>query len=199
MGGGKGLTFLRRGRAVDVVGALQVIEQRRPTHRRGSRCKWEAEGAPGGSVASRQQVPGSAANTAATLPSPSPSDPLLLLCILLGLRARGHTGAVAEGMGRAEVAGGAIGSGRLGGGVGRDEELRGGGSRRRRVDMVQRRWEGGGATVRSRERTGGRRADVAGDDAVGDVAMGGTEEVEGGGLRSGVVVSIWICEMRENK
>ena len=43
------------------------------------------------------------------------------------------------------------------------------------------------------------RSDVAGDDAVGDVAMGGTEEVEGGGLRSGVVVSIWICEMRENK
>ena len=127
------------------------------------------------------------------------SPVLLLLCILLGLRARGHTGAVAEGMDRAEVAGGAIGSGRLGGGVGRDEELRGGGSRRRRVDMVQRRWEGGGTAVRSRERTGGRRADVAGDDVVGDVAMGGTEEVEGGGLRSGVVVSIWICEMRENK
>ena len=53
--------------------------------------------------------------------------------------------------------------------------------------------------MRSRERTGGRRADVAGDDAVGDVAMGGTEEVEGRGLRSGVVVSIWIYEMRESK
>ena len=55
----------------------------------------------------------------------------------------------------------------------RDEELRGGGSRQRRVDLVQRRWEDSGAAVRSRERTGGRRAEVAGDIAVRDVEIGG--------------------------
>ena len=39
-------------------------------------------------------------------------------------------------------------------------------------DLVRRRWEDGGAAVRSRERTGGQRAEVAGGDAVGDVTTG---------------------------
>ena len=89
------------------------------------------------------------------------------------VRASGRTGARTEEMGWLRLPAARSDWGGWEEASSRDEELRGGGSRQRRVDLVQRRWEDSGAAVRSRERTGGRRAEVAGDIAVRDVEIGG--------------------------